>query len=230
VSPGTEALLLDALGTLVTLEPPAPLLVAELAERCGVRVSTAQAARALAAEIGYYRAHMGEGRDHAALLELRGRCAEVLRAALPPSRALDAVGGERLTNTLLASLRFRAYPDAAPALASARARGLRVAVASNWDISLHGVLGRLGMAEDLDAIVTSAEAGAGKPDPAVFRAALARIGCPAEAALHVGDGVVEDIEGARSAGVRAVLIARDGTAGPPGVRTIASLIELADVI
>jgi putative hydrolase of the HAD superfamily len=225
-----RALLLDALGTLVMLEPPAPRLVAELAERCGIAVTPAQAGRALGVEIAYYRAHMGEGRDRTSLLELRGRCAEVLRLALPPSPQVFAVEHDRLTGALLAALSFRAYPDAAPALAAARKRGLRLVVASNWDVSLHEILGRVGLATQLDAIVTSAQAGAPKPESAVFAAALARAGCGAEEAVHVGDGVGEDVAGAQAVGIRPVLIARDGRPGPAGVDTIASLAELADVI
>jgi putative hydrolase of the HAD superfamily len=49
---------------------------------------------------------------------------------------------------------------------------------------------------------------------------------PAEA-VHVGDSPAEDVEGARAAGVRPVLLARDRRPGPAGVPTIASLAELA---
>ena len=230
MSPHPRALLLDALGTLVMLEPPAPRLVTELAERCGIVVTRAQAVRALGVEIAYYRAHMGEGRDRSSLFELRGRCAEVLRFALPPSPELLAVEHNRLTGALLAALSFRAYPDAAPALRAARERGLRLVVTSNWDVSLHEILRRVGLAPQLDGIVTSAQAGAPKPESAVFEAALAHAGCGAREAVHVGDGVGEDVAGAQAAGIRPILIARDRRPGPPGVDTIASLAELADVI
>ncbi|MGH2858134.1 MAG: hypothetical protein ACRDMJ_11700 [Solirubrobacteraceae bacterium] len=58
-----EALLIDALGTLLTLRDPAPALVDQLARRCGMEISEAEAGRALAAEIAFYRAHMHLGRD-----------------------------------------------------------------------------------------------------------------------------------------------------------------------
>jgi putative hydrolase of the HAD superfamily len=224
-----RALLLDALGTLVALEPPAPALRAELADRFGVRVSEAEAEHALRAEIEYYHAHMGDGRNRDSLLELRGRCAEVLREALPDEAVIAAIGHSELTDALLASLRFTVFDDAPSALAAARKRGLRVAVASNWDVSLHEVLDRLGLAAALDAIVTSAEVGARKPAPGVFVEALRRLGVPAAEAVHVGDGVAEDVDGARSAGVRPILIARTAGAVPAGVTTITSLAELADV-
>ena len=56
----------------------------------------------------------------------------------------------------------------------------------------------------LDAVVTSAEAGARKPDPAIFDA----VGRPIE--RHVGDSEHEDVAGARAAGIEPVLIRRDG--------------------
>jgi len=210
----SDAILLDALGTLVALEPPAPHLVRELRERFALELPIADAERAIAAEISYYRAHLDEGRDAASLAALRRRCAKALQTELP--KALD---GDALTEALLASLRFAAFPDVRPALASLRANGTRLVVVSNWDVSLHEVLARLELAPLLDGIVTSAEVGARKPAPEIFKRA-------GRARFHVGDSLEEDVEGARAAGIEPVLIRRDGSLGPPGVRTIASLAEL----
>ncbi|HEY1516190.1 MAG TPA: HAD-IA family hydrolase [Solirubrobacteraceae bacterium] len=219
-------ILLDALGTLVALEPPAPRLRIELAERFEVEVSEEQAARAIAAEIAYYRAHLDDGRDPEALHGLRRRCAGVLRAALPmgdPELELDP-----LVEALLASLHFTAFADARPALGDARARGQRLVVVSNWDVSLHGVLRALELEPLLDGVVTSAGAGARKPAPAIFEQALALIGASPDEAIHVGDSLEEDVAGARAAGIRPVLIRRGGGAGVVGVRTISTLAELFD--
>ncbi len=213
--PRLEALLLDALGTLVELPPPAPALREELAGRFGIEIGEPAAAKAIAAEIAFYRARFDAARDAAALADLHGRCAEVLRAALPPSPALAAVARAELVTALLSALRFRPYPDAAPAIRAARARGLRVVVASNWDVSLGDVLGRIGLAPLLDGVVTSAAVGARKPDAELFQAALAVAGVPAAAALHVGDSSREDVAGARAAGLRAVLLRRPETDGAP---------------
>lgn len=224
-----RAVLLDALGTLVELEPPAPLLRTELSARFDLELSEADCARAIAAEIGYYRAHLDEGRDRASLAELRRRCAVALRGALPGT-AQDATRDlVALTEALLSSLHFRPYPDAAPALREWRERGLRLVVASNWDVSLHDVLDRVGLGPSLDGVVTSAEAGARKPDPALFLEALRVAGVAADEAIHVGDSVEEDVRGARGAGIEAVLLRRDGAAAPaPGVRTVVSLTELIE--
>jgi putative hydrolase of the HAD superfamily len=219
-----RAILLDALGTLVALEPPAPRLRTQLA-RLGAEVSDAQAASAIAAEIAYYRAHLDEGRDDVSLADLRGRCADALAAALPGH--IQSLDRRALTDALLASLRFTAFPDVRPALAAWRADGVRLVVVSNWDVSLNGVLARLGIAPLLDGILTSAQAGARKPAPAIFEQALMLAGVSAEHAIHVGDSLEEDVAGAREAGIEPVLIDRDGRSSAPGARTVASLAELA---
>jgi putative hydrolase of the HAD superfamily len=222
----TRALLLDALGTLLELEPPAPRLRSELHERFGVQISETDAQRAIAAEIAYYRAHIDEGRDQVALAALRSRCAEALRQGLPDDDRIAAIDNGAMTDALLTSLRFEPFADARPALAAARAAGRRIVVVSNWDVSLDEALDRLGLAPMLDGVLTSAAVGARKPSPEIFERALALAGVAADEATHVGDSVDEDIAGARAAGIEAVLIKRDGTPGPPGVRTIATLAAL----
>jgi putative hydrolase of the HAD superfamily len=223
---GRRAVLLDALGTLLELEPPAPRLRAELASRVGARVSLAQAQAAIGAEIAYYRAHFDEGRDHASLASLRRRSAEVLVEALPNGARELLPAGDGAVELLLSSLHFRAFPDALSALPRLRDGGARLVVASNWDVSLHEVLERVGLSRDLDGIVTSAEVGARKPDPAIFERALELAGVPAADVLHVGDTLAEDVAGARNVGIEPVLIVRAAGAGPGGVRTIHSLVEL----
>jgi putative hydrolase of the HAD superfamily len=221
-----RAVLLDALGTLLELEPPGPRLRAQLAAR-GVEVTEAEAAAALRAEIAYYRRHHDEAVDAAALHDLRDRCTEVLRAALPgPARDTPDLRG-----ALLAALRFRAYPEVPGVLAALRAQGLALVVVSNWDVSLHGVLADTGLAEAVDAALTSAEVGAAKPDPAIFARALEAAGGVAAAdAVHVGDSLEADVAGARAAGLDAVLVARDGARATRGVRAIGDLAALPGLL
>jgi putative hydrolase of the HAD superfamily len=221
-----RALLIDAMGTLVRLEAPAPRLRAELQTRFGVVVSEAEAATALRAEIGFYRAHMGDGRDAATLHELRLRCAAVLRDALPGGGALD-LDLEELLHGLLASLRFVAFDDARDALLAVRARGVWVVAVSNWDVSVLDVLEQTGLAPLLDGAVSSAAVGVAKPAPAIFERALSLAGARAADAVHVGDSPSEDVAGALAAGITPVLIDRAGDGERvAGVRTIQSLDEL----
>jgi putative hydrolase of the HAD superfamily len=220
-----EALLLDALGTLVALEPPAPRLQRVLSSRFGLAVSDRDAERAIAAEIAYYRSHFDEGRDFSTLAALRRRCAEAMGAALP-SEARARLDSDELLAVLLESLEFSAFGDVRPALDALRNRNVRLVVLSNWDVSLANVLERVGLAMLFDGIVTSSEVGARKPAAAIFQRALDVAGITSERAVHVGDSVLEDVEGARAAGIDAVLLRRDGRPGPAGVTTVPSLTAL----
>jgi len=224
------AVLLDAFGTLVELEPPGPRLRSALWEIARVDVGEAAALRAFRAEIEHYLAHHLEGHDAGSLDALRADCAEVIRCSL----GLADGTHEAVREAMLGAIRFAAYPDAAPALAALRARGIRLVVASNWDCSLAEVLASTGLGGALDAVVPSAKVGAAKPDPRLFEAALAEAGVARERAVHVGDSVEHDVEGARAAGVSAVLVRRARGAGgpaaaarvPTGTAQIRSLAEL----
>ena len=219
-------ILLDALGTLVALEPPAPRLGVELADRFGLDVSEDQAASAIAAEIRYYRGHLDDGRDPEALQALRRRCAATLRSALPAA-ALE-LELEPLVEALLASLHFTAFADVRPALDAARPGG------SGWSSSATGTsrctasCARSGSSRCSMGSSPRREAGARKPAPAIFAQALALVGASPDEAIHVGDSLDEDIAGARAAGIEPVLIRRDGGAEVAGVRTISTLAGLVD--
>ncbi len=214
------AVLLDALGTLVVLEPPAPRLAALLGQ-AGLEVSEKRAAAGFGAEIAYYIEHHAEGADAAGVEDLRDRCATVLRDAL----GLEAAHQATVRRAMLGALRFEAYPETLPVLRELRAAGHVLVVVSNWDRSLPEWVGHTGLLDAVDGVVTSAEAGAPKPDGRIFARALALAGAVPGEAVHVGDSPEADVAGARAAGLRAVLVQREGEP-PPGVRSIATLREL----
>lgn len=137
------------------------------------------------------------------------RVAEHLGVA-PPSR----FAASELYDRFARPDAWELYPDAVPALAALRDRGVRLAVISNWDERLPGLLDGLGLAARLDAVVRSSEVGYEKPDPRIFFTALERLGeefaADPESAVHVGDRLKEDVEGAANVGMRAVLLDRRG--------------------
>ena len=234
-----RAVLLDAHGTLLELESPAPLLQRVLAERHGIAIELGDADRALRIEIAYYRAHMHEGTNADTVRALRSRCAEELRRALVPAAPAAAkLSSVEMTDALLGSLVFTAFPDVGPALEKIRAAGARTVVVSNWDSSLEQVLVELGLRAELDAVVSSGAYGAAKPAPAIFAEALRRVGARPEEAVHVGDSLEEDVAGARSAGIEPLLLVRSRPdeasdrrgRGPDGIRTITSLADVVELI
>lgn len=111
---------------------------------------------------------------------------------------------------------WEVYPDVRESLAALRAQGLRLGVVSNWDHRLPDLLKSLGLARSFEALVYSSEVGVEKPDPRIFESALRRLeidpGQPG-AALHVGDGRLEDVEGAQAVGMRALHLTRGRGAG-----------------
>ena len=177
--------------------------------------------------MGHYRANCVRAADADSLLDLRLECAGIIGSQLGGEAA--ALGPAELLPTLLDSLAFTPFPEVPPTLERWRAEGLRLVVASNWDVSLHEVLDRTRLRPLVDAVVTSAEVGAAKPDGRLFAAALEAAGAQPHEAIHAGDSLDEDIAGARGAGIDAVWVRRErhaGTDAPPGVTTIASLDEL----
>jgi putative hydrolase of the HAD superfamily len=188
-----DAVTLDAYGTLVELDRPVERLRDALAAH-GVEPPADEIAAAFRREVEYYTEHKTEGGDAASLADLRERCARVF------TEALD-LGDLDFTDAFIASLVFLPLPGVPDALERLRARGLALAVVSNWDVGLHDHLRTLGLGHHFATIVTSAEVGAAKPDPQVFRVALDRLGVSPGRTLHVGDDGADEA-GASAAGIR----------------------------
>lgn len=126
------------------------------------------------------------------------------------------------------------YADVRPALAAIRRRGLVLGVISNMNRTGDSLAAEVGLTGLVDFVVTSLEVGSEKPSRPIFDAALARAGVSADEAVHVGDQVMSDVEGARMAGVMPVLIDRDGN-HPDFVDTIrieklGQLVRVLDAI
>lgn len=190
-----EAVTIDAYGTLVTLRDPVPALRAALAAR-GVERTEEEVRRAFEIEVAYYVGRSHDGRDEATLALLRRECAAVFLGAAEAPLDVD-----EFVDAFVGALEFVALPGAADACERLRDAGLRLAVVSNWDVGLHEHLRELGLDRFVETVVTSAEAGAPKPDPTVFDVALARLRARPERTVHVGDSEA-DAEAARAAGVR----------------------------
>ena len=117
------------------------------------------------------------------------------------------------------------YPEVLEVLTALRERGLKLFVVSNWDSKLPALLDRLDLTRHFDGVVVSALVGASKPAREIFDTALSLAGVAAHEALHVGDSPSEDYEGARNAGLPALLLDRAGIA-EGGFESIRSLQEI----
>lgn len=189
-----DAVTLDAMGTLVELDDPAPRLGAALAER-GVERELDAVGAAFRAEVAYYIPRTVEGSDAEGLADLQRRCAAVFL-----EHAGADLDPEEFAPAFLESIVFRPLPGVEAALARLARAGLALACVSNWDVSLARQLERAGLAPVFAAVVSSAAAGAAKPDPRPLALALERLGVEPARALHCGDGD-SDREGAAAAGL-----------------------------
>ena len=106
------------------------------------------------------------------------------------------------------SVLFRAYDDVEPTVAMLKAQGMKLAVLSNWDYSLHKALRGFGLYECFDLVVASLEHGVEKPDARLFQVLTDHFAVDPADVLHVGDHLEDDFEGARRFGMRAALIDR----------------------
>jgi HAD superfamily hydrolase (TIGR01509 family) len=116
---------------------------------------------------------------------------------------------EGLTEALYAVMprQWVPFADAVPVLRGLRGRGVRLVLLSNIGVDIRPQLARTGLAELLDDVVLSYEVGLVKPDPAIFREALSRLGRPAGQALMVGDSAKADV-GGTALGIRTLILPR----------------------
>ena len=126
---------------------------------------------------------------------------------------------------------MRRFDDVLPAMDLLRGQGLALGLISNMEYKGDELVEGLGLAPYLDFTVTSGEVGVGKPHPPIFLAALSRAGVEPHEALHVGDQITSDVQGARSVGINPVLLDRDGNhPGYEDCPRIETLMELPTLL
>jgi putative hydrolase of the HAD superfamily len=103
---------------------------------------------------------------------------------------------------------WEVYPEVPEVLSTLADQGLRLGVISNWDHRLPALLEELDLARFFGTLTYSQKAGMEKPDPRIFLQALAELEVEPSSALHVGDGGLEDVEGAVAAGMNALRLVR----------------------
>lgn len=130
-------------------------------------------------------------------------------------------------------IRYTVDPETPPALRALKERGLRLGAVSNTYQSRAALVSRLsehGLWGYLDALVISSEVGLTKPHPAIFQAALDRLGAAAAETVFVGDVVWADVLGAQALGMRAVLTHQYQQDDPGEHRPDLVINRLAEVV
>ena len=207
-----RAVFFDAGATLLYPDPPVEEVYARIFADDGVRFTHGELRDALTTvwiEPAFWRDFLGR-----------------VRRLLDGGPLSDEAFG-RLAQHFRDPAVWAVYPDVIPALDALAARGMPLAVVSNWDSYLPRLLELRGLSRYFQTVSVSALEETGKPDAEIFRRTCARMAVGAADALHVGDSLRDDYEGARAAGLHALLLDRKNQHGDVAER-IASLAELPE--
>ncbi len=224
-----RAITFDAAGTLMRVAEPVGETYARLAHGLGASLSPQALAAGFREGFPAMPPMAFPGLDEAARLRAERAWWHELVA-----RVVRQAGGvpsfdeyfDALFAHYASGAAWRAYPEAHEALRSARGRGLRVGVVSNFDSRLPPILRELGFESLLDTVITSSGCGTAKPDGRIFRHALEALGAAANTALHVGDSLDADYHGASAAGMTAVYLERRDRPARDDIPTIEHLGEI----
>ena len=222
-----NAIFFDIGDTLVFDDPPLMARLTQAARATGATLNQERLPAAFRAGEVYAVARYVEGFPWDAPDSLRGAITCVWRA-------LDRPPPNDMTWPLLAqaliAVPFTRYvhPDALALLRELRTRGFTLGAISDWEATLPALLAKLGIAPLLDALAVSEIVGATKPNPRLFQEALRQANAAPETSLHVGDWYELDAQGARAAGMSALLFDHAGRcpdADCPRVQTFDALSE-----
>ncbi|MBI5836481.1 MAG: HAD-IA family hydrolase [Candidatus Eisenbacteria bacterium] len=225
-----RAVFLDAAHTLIDPHPPSAEVYAEIGARRGYAVTAASLRDALAPLWWTMRAEKNRASAISGTSEEMERAwwREVLDRAFHEAGEPRRVDGDTFDEIFSHFARgdaWRLFPDVRPAVEALRARGLKLAVLSNFDSRLRPVLEDHGLTGCFDDLFISSEVGWEKPHPNIYATAMRTLGVTPEESLMVGDDWEHDVEGPTAVGMRALWLKRGGR--PDARPSIGSLEEVA---
>jgi len=141
---------------------------------------------------------------------------------------LAAAGLKKLQQRFGSADAWQVFEDTLPALEALRRRGVRLAVVSNWDSRLPAVLKALSLDGWFETIAVSHIEGVEKPNAAIFRRALDRMGAGAADALYVGDSPELDGAGAAAAGMDWIWVDRHNPANDKAIPDLSRLPAIVE--
>ncbi len=117
---------------------------------------------------------------------------------------------QKVINRVLKNFESRIilFEDVLPVIKELKKTGYILGIITNADQSVIKLIDSLGLSEYLDAVITSEEARAEKPDPAIFKAAYVKANLKPDEMIYVGDQFKSDVLGANKAGSRGILLDR----------------------
>lgn len=216
----------DAVGTLIHPEPPASAAYETVGRRFGSRLD--EETIRIRFRAAFRRQEEADYAGHLRTDEAR----EVARWRTIVHEVLDDVADtetcfQELYTHFARADSWRCEPQTAEVLAALAARGHILGVASNFDHRLRGLVENMSVLRPMRSLVISSEIGWRKPAREFYTALCRQAGSSPEQILYVGDDLINDYEGARAAGLQAVLFAPDGRIC---VRAEAHIESLGDLL
>ena len=208
-----RAVFFDAGYTLLCMDPPQEILFLQVCSDLGIAIDDARLGQAVRDANALLAPRTPASAHNPYSLERVDRFWIEYHRVVLQGCAVDATAvglAEPVYRTFSKRLGWRVYDDVRPLLDGLRARGIKLGVISNWTGDLEDVLHRIDLRASFDFVIDSAHFGHEKPHPEIFAEALRLADVRASAALHVGDSVEHDVDGALSSGLRPVLVDRTG--------------------
>jgi len=229
-----KAIFFDLYHTLIGYDPPREEAVASTLARMGIDISPKSLRRPLvAADEFFYRETAKKplkerGEEQTMALWESYQTVVLTEAGITPTPEMII---NILADMKKAKYELALFEDVLPALKALTARKLALGLISNADRDVSPLLEKLGILPLLKVRLTSQEAGVSKPHADIFRRGAERMGIAPIETLYVGDQWVVDVQGARGAGMQALLLDRGGYfAEVPASEKISSLNEITNRI
>jgi putative hydrolase of the HAD superfamily len=229
-----KAVFFDLYHTLVTYEPPQEELEAKALKELGVNIRPEALRRPIvAADEFIYNEIARRPLSHRSQEE---KMALYIRYQETVLREAGIKCDQKLVLGLLGKMQqtkmnLVLFDDVAPALTDFKNRGITLGLISNVEQDITETLTRLGLSSWLEIVVTSQDAGFNKPQPEIFQEALRQAGVRPPEAIYIGDQYQVDVIGANGAGMKGILIDRNGyNASITDCPCIKNLMEVTDYL
>jgi putative hydrolase of the HAD superfamily len=228
----TQAVFFDAGYTLLCMDPDQPTIFVRVCSELGIELDHARFAE------GVDRANTLLAPRHPSQVPAPFSQETMDRFWTDYNRVLlsvcarnprDPERAELVYRRFTAAINWRIYDEVHGVLRALRLHGIRLGIISNWSGDLEEVMHRVGLLESFDFVLDSARLGYEKPHAKIFDEAVRRANVERSTALHIGDSPEHDVDGALSAGLRALLLDRHGRhptfSRAPRVETLEGVFE-----
>ena len=219
---GVSAVVFDAVGTLMYPQPSvADAYRSAILHHCGVSVDPDRVSGVIRESLIARSA----GDDLSTSEEAEHEFwAQLIRDLCPNSDGFQACFDDLFAHFARPES-WGCFSDVAELFDKLKCAGLKVAIASNFDLRLNSVCDGLRELADVDCRLISSVVGWRKPAVEFFQAATQELGVSAEQTLMVGDDLINDVQGATAAGMRAAWIRR-GPASSDDVEVPENVLQL----